>query len=176
MLDDFPVQFDGFVPLFMADGCLAPGDFLPSRIEFESRFVNVGDIARRNLIYDGWNRHREVLRHAGVPGTARELLDGSYTTAKESPGDIDIAVEVPLGDSGQLANLPPDHPIVSLLQGPLTKSAYFCDAYPIYSLPKTDPLHATVTTEAIRYWTKWFGRSRDGAPKGRVWATTGGLA
>jgi hypothetical protein len=53
------------------------------------------------------------------------------------------------------------------------KPVFSCDAYPIYALPKSDPLYASVTVRAIEYWTKWFGRSRTGAAKGRVWATTG---
>jgi hypothetical protein len=175
-LSDFPDQFeDGPIPLFTTEGCLPPGDFLPSKSEFESRFVNAGDRERRDFIYRGWNDHRQALLHAGVAGRARQLLNGSYTTAKSSPGDIDLAAEVPLPGSGALLTLSPDHPVVRLLQGQHTKPLYQCDAYPIYVLPNDDRLYASVTTGAIEYWTKWFGRSRSGTPKGRVWATTGGL-
>ena len=175
LLRDFPTQFDGPIPLFTADGSLPPGDFGPSRLEFEVRFVNIGDVPRRALLYTGWNHHRDALIRAGVPSGSHQLLDGSYTTAKNSPGDIDIAVEVPIADSTTLENLTPDHPIVGLLQGPLMKSTYHCDSYPIYALPKQDPVYTSVTVRAIEYWTKWFGRGRSGNPKGRVWATTGGF-
>lgn len=107
VLGGFPTQFDGPIPLFTVDGFLPPGDFGPSRLEFEERFVNIGDVPRRAFLYTGWNTHR--------------------------------------------------------------------DAYPIYALPEGDPLYAVVTVGAIEYWTKWFGRSRSGNPKGRVWATTGGF-
>lgn len=110
-----------------------------------------------------------------MPDTARQLLNGSYTSAKESPGDIDIAVEAPMSHSRDLANFAPDHPIARLLLGSLMKPAYHCDAYPIYALPKSDAYYAAVTARAIEYWTKWFGRARSGTPKGRLWATTGGL-
>jgi len=174
-LTDFPASPELSIPLFNAEGCLPPGDFLPARIEFEGRFVSSGDQAQRASIYSGWTRHRHDLMRAGVPGAARQLLNGSYTTAKESPGDIDIAVEVPVSNSRELANFAPDHPIARLLLGPNMKSAYHCDAYPIYSLPRNDTHYAAVTTRAIEYWTKWFGRSRNGTSKGRLWATTGGL-
>ncbi len=144
-------------------------------MEFEMRFVEIGDRGQRASIYRGWNEHRHELVRARVPEAARQLLNGSYTTTKESPGDIDIAVEVPISHSREMASLTPDHPIVKLLQGPVMKSAYLCDAYPIYALPKGDPHYASVTVRAIEYWTKWFGRSRSGALKGRLWATTGGL-
>jgi len=174
-LSDFPKRYEESIPLFTAEGHLPPGDFLPFRMEFETRFVDTGDRVRRNSIYKGWNTHRSVLIRAGLPETARQLLNGSYTTTKDSPGDIDIAVEVPLSGNGDLANFTRDHPIVKLLQGPLMKSAYQCDAYPIYTLPNTDPLYASVTVRAMEYWTKWFGRSRSGSAKGRLWATAGGL-
>jgi hypothetical protein len=174
-LGDFPAQLHASIPLFNAVGCLPPGDFFPSQMEFESRFVDIGDTAQRASIYRGWNLHRRELALAGVPDTARQLLNGSYTTAKQSPGDIDIAVEVPLSHNRDFADLMPDHPIVKLLLGPLMKQAYQCDAYPVYVLPKSDVYYAAVTVRAIEYWTKWFGRTRGGSLKGRLWATTGGL-
>ena len=119
-----------------------------------------------------------TVRSWFVPGyqtAARQLLNGSYTTAKKSPGDIDIAVEVPLSGSAGLAIFTLDHPIAKLLLGPLMKSTYHCDAYPIFTLPKSDLEYAAVTVRAIQYWTKWFGRSSSGIPKGRVWATSGGF-
>jgi hypothetical protein len=176
ILSEFPDKFDGKIPFFTAEGALSPGDFLPVRVDFEARFVAVGDIVRRSFIYAGWNEHRAALINAGVPPEARELLDGSYTTAKDSPGDIDIAVEVPVASGVSLRTLTTDDPIVGLLRGPLMKPRYHCDAYPIFVLPKSDPSYSSVTTGAIQYWTKWFGRTRTGIEKGRVWAMTGGLA
>jgi hypothetical protein len=149
---------------------------MPSRVEFETRFVNTGDALQRSSIYNGWNDHRRALLNAGGPSEARQLLDGSYTTAKDSPGDIDIAVEVPILRGDALKSLSTDDPVLNLLQGPLMKPRYHCDAYPIFVLPKSDPYYSSVTTRAMQYWTKWFGRTRTGTEKGRTWATTGGLA
>jgi len=50
-----------------------------------------------------------------------------------------------------------------------------CDAYPIYSLAREHPDYDAVTGESLRYWTKWFGRDREGRTKGRVWVATGGF-
>ena len=174
ILSSFPDHFGAPLPEFNADGILDPGDYAPTRPEFEDRFVNFGDLARRQSIYDGWNRHRNALLGSGVPDSSKQLLNGSFTTSKPSPGDIDIVVEVPVDDE-TLFSLDEQHAIVKLLQGPLMKSAYHCDAYPIFSLPPDHSLYECVTAEAIRYWTKWFGQTQDQTPKGRVWATTGGL-
>jgi hypothetical protein len=175
MLSEFPGKFDGAIPLFTGEGTLPTGDFLPSRLEFEMRFVNTGDTLRRSSIYEGWNRHRRALIVAGSVPEAYQLLDGSYTTAKDSPGDIDIAVEVRVLRGEALKSLTTDDPVLNLLQGPRMKPRYDCDAYPIFVLPKSDPSYTSVTTGAIQYWTKWFGRTRTGTEKGRVWATTGGF-
>jgi hypothetical protein len=174
-LSDFPTRFDGPIPQFTAEGSLPPGDFQPSRREFEERFVEAGERAQRAAIYRGWNSHRRELVRAGLAETSRQLLNESYTSAKDSPADVDIAVEVPVSRSGQIASFTSDHPIGRLLMGPQMKAEYHCDAYPIYTLPKGDPHYASVTVRAIEYWTKWFGRDRAGTAKGRVWATTGGL-
>jgi len=174
MLSEFPERFDNPFPLLNAEGILPPGDFAPTHDEFRVRFVEMGDTNRRRLIYEGWNKHREALLRVGIPSSGRQLLNGSFTTAKPSPGDIDIAVEVPV-DENALDSLTGDHPIVKLLLGSLMKFDYYCDAYPIYSLPPRHPLYQQVTGKAIRYWTKWYGHTRGLTPKGRVWATTGGL-
>lgn len=176
ILSGFPAAFDNPMPPFTSEGSLPLGDYRPLRAEFELRFVNLGDIAQRNLIYEGWNRHRRALLTAGLDPGARQLLNGSYTTDKASPGDIDLAVEVPLADGRALRSLKPDDPVVHLLGGARMKASFKCHAYPIYALPPTDPLHVNVTMKAIEYWTKWFGTARDGIAKGRVWALTGGLA
>jgi len=175
VLSDFPTHFGESIPLFQPNGSLPPGDFAPSRHEFESRFVYTGDVSQRGRIYEGWNIHREELMRAGIPVRALQLVNGSYTTSKLSPGDVDVAVEVPV-EYAVLRSIQPDHPILRLFRASYIRAIYHCDAYPIYSLPKNDPLYDCVTAEAIRYWSKWFGRDRAGNPKGRVWATTGGLA
>jgi hypothetical protein len=174
ILNKLPNNFDTPLPEFNPDGVLDPGDYAPTLTEFEARFVDYGDFVQRRLIYDGWNKHRDHLLLAGLPASSRQVLNGSYITSKASPGDIDIAVEV------QVAGLndplfSKNHPVVKLLQGPSTKVPYHCDAYPIFCLPSNHPEYQRVTEKSVRYWTKWFGHARSNAPKGRVWATTGGF-
>ncbi|HYO14395.1 MAG TPA: hypothetical protein VE685_14460 [Thermoanaerobaculia bacterium] len=171
-LDTFPAVLLRRLPSLDEDGFLPPGDYGPAAEDFERQFVN--NTPRRVKIYDGWNRHRQALLDDALKAGARQLLNGSFTTSKPDPGDIDLAVEVPM-TSKQLQGAGPDSPVVRLLMGPAMKDLYHCDAYPIYCLPADDPNHEQVTIGAIRYWTKWFGRARDGRPKGRVWAFVGGF-
>jgi len=169
----FPNTISGLPPL-THEGLLPPGDYAPARAEFERPFVYVGNAARRAEIYAGWNRHRNQLQQDGLAPSARELLDGSFTSSRWDPRDIDIVVEYPV-TSMDLSMLTPTSPIVRLLQGRLVKSDYDCDAYPLYSLPEDDPAYEKVTVAGLRYWMKWFGRTRLGVEKGRVWASVGGF-
>jgi uncharacterized protein DUF6932 len=170
----FPTPVPGLLPAFASNGALPPGDYAPTKSDFETRFVNTSISGPRSRIYEGWNLHRTALIEAGLSPASRQLLDGSFTTNKPSPGDLDLAVEV-LISSSQFTSLSDSDPVMRLLQGPQMKSRFHCDAYPILVLPATHPDYDTVTLQIIAYWMKWFGTSRDGSPKGRVWATVGGL-
>lgn len=162
------------LPALTDEGVLPPGDYAPSRAEFERSFVNVGNAVRRAEIYAGWNRHRNRLQEDGLARSARELLDGSFTSRTWEPRDIDIVVEYPV-TSTELRMLTPTSPVLRLLQGGVLKTEYDCDAYPLYSLPEDDPAYEKVTVAGLRYWMKWFGRTRVGMEKGRVWASVGGF-
>lgn len=177
ILNTFPTEFEHSLSSFNGSGALEPGDYAPTIDEFEQSFVNVGDVEKRSYIYDGWNRHRLELLEAGLDQSCKQLMNGSFTTNKHCPGDIDIAVEVPVEKSSDLVTIFNDnHQVVKLLQGPAMKDAFCCDAYPIYCLPPDDPHYIPITVESIKYWTKWFGHTRPPVfPKGRIWATVGGL-
>lgn len=92
---------------------------------------------------------------AGLADSTRQLLDGSFTTAKPSPEDLDLAVEVPL-TAAEYASLSEVHPVLSLLKGPQMKPLYRCDAYPILVLPAEHPQYDRVTGESIAYWLERF--------------------
>jgi hypothetical protein len=158
------------LPEFTPDRVLPEGDYEPTRTVFEGRFVTS---AAREEVYAGWNRHRAALLAAGLSAAVRELLDGSFTESKEEPGDVDlvVAIETKFDEMPALVL----SPILSLLRGPEMKIDFMCDAYPLFVLPEEDPNYASVTLEYLRYWMKWFGTTRRNIPKGRVWATVGGL-
>ena len=176
-LDTLPSIKTTAIPAFVKtdgdlDSHLPPGDYFPSKDDFEKWFVSKSE--QRAAIYDGWQRHRKALEAAGLPPTSRQILDGSFTTSKPIPDDIDLAVEVPDADN-VFSDTPKLHAIVSLLRGPEMKPEYDCDAYPIFVFPINHPDYFRVTLEGIRYWTKWFAQTRSRKCKGRVWTTVGGF-
>lgn len=161
------------LPEFNDYGALPVGDYAPTRADFELRFVDVPSSTRK-AIYDGWGRHRTALEAAGLASSERQLLNGSFLTAKPDPGDLDLVVEVTTPDlsPSTQAGLAP---VLQLLSGPGAKPKYSCDAYPLLVLPAVSPDFHAVTEVGRAYWMKWFGQDRLGRPKGRVWATVGGL-
>jgi hypothetical protein len=165
MITQDPTPF----PAFNGDGNLPPGDYWPSTAEFEERFVSVTSSESRPLIYQGFNRHRTELLAQGVADVAPCLLDGSFTTNKCDPEDIDLVVEV---DQSTLLG---SERLQQLLSGPNAKSDFLCDAYPLIVFDDNHPDYKAVTEAGRAYWTKWFGTDRLGNSKGRVWTNTGGF-
>jgi|SRR6185295_3195205 len=171
-LNALPTTMEENVQGFVSDGLLPPGDYDLARDRFEELFVLASP--RRAEIFQGWNRHRTALLGDGLSERTLQLLNGSFTTAKLEPTDLDLAVEVPITYS-ELAASTDASPIRRWLLGPKMKTRFGCDAYPIYCLPSNDPYYESVTLRAIKYWTKWFAQTRTGQLKGRVWVRTGGL-
>lgn len=157
------------LPPFNAQGNLPSGDYWPTEANFEERFVNVHGSSSREKIYVGFKSHRAALLAAGVADDSKCMLDGSYTTSKLDPGDIDLVVEVvsTLFDSSER--------VQELLSGPDAKPDFSCDAYPLLVLSEDDPDYESITAQGRSYWRKWFGRDRANNPKGRVWTTARGF-
>jgi hypothetical protein len=157
------------LPAFDAHGNLPPGDYWPAQTDFEERFVHLRSTSSRADIYDGFKRHRSALLAAGIDQTADCLLDGSYTTSKLDPGDIDLVVEVEATVFDSSAR------VQELLSGPDAKQDFHCDAYPLLVYPQSDPHFQAVTVQGRAYWRKWFGRDRQNQEKGHVWAKAQGF-
>lgn len=169
MSSEQPAPPEGHLPRFDPDtGALPPGDYHPTKADFEARFVDIAS-ATRQAIYTGATAHAEALAAAGVALDAPCLLNGSYTTNKVDPGDLDLVVEVDeqLFESSER--------VQELLAGPNVKATYSCDAYPILVLPDNHPDYLATTVKAREYWHNFFALDRQRRPKGRVWRSVGGF-
>lgn len=165
---------DGVLPGWSAHGALPAGDYWPTQGSFEAVLVRVEGSSTRAAIYSGWNSHRSALRTVGCDDMACCLLNGSYTTTKQDPNDLDLVVflDVDPDDADSVTRFERAAP---LLQGPKAKDPYLCDAYAVPVLPRSHPDHEAVTAKAKAYWLKWFARDRAGRLKGRVWTRLGGF-
>jgi hypothetical protein len=81
------------IPLLTAAGFLPPGSHDATLAEVEAIFGRFQETERRITLFRKLSEYIAELRSLGH---AREvLLDGSFVTAKASPGDIDLIVVYP---------------------------------------------------------------------------------
>lgn len=138
-----------FEPLF------APGFHDLARGDLEPHFIDP---------FPGADRRVRLL--AGLSGMLSELeglgiewevwLDGSFSTKKPDPNDIDVLV---IADGARLNELPiaVQQRLRALLLNPqVAKVRFGCE---VYFADSGDP-------SRLSYWRGWFGFSRNETPKG----------
>ncbi len=111
------------------------------------------DTERRKYLTDRFRAYIEKFSELGLK--AEIWLDGSYSTKKPEPGDMDILI---VFDVDEVNNLPLDkRPLLQeLFDRELSKIRYSID---VLLLPSNDINNRS-------YWRGWFGFSRNEQPKG----------
>lgn len=107
----------------------------------------------RKILIDGLNAFIDYLSEIGAP--IELWIDGSFTTHKINPNDIDLVIFSP---AAVINALPPEKQKLfqSLTDRPTIKSHFGCD---VLFCPSED--------EAMRsYWRGWYGYDRYERPKG----------
>jgi hypothetical protein len=139
---------NSYTPLF------PPGIHDIVETEFDNRFVSgFPTSSTRKRLSKGLCEYIEALRPIGV---GFELwIDGSFTTDKADPSDVDLIL---FASKSDLAGLSADCKTMlrGLLDKASSKSKYGCDVYFAHS--EDTPLRS--------YWRGWFGFDRDEKPKG----------
>jgi hypothetical protein len=158
------------MPNFNADGYLSAGIHDMTLDQIEQEFVvDFTSSTTRADIFDGYRSHSAEL--AALGPVFEEFIDGSFTTSKTDPGDIDLvcfalADEIDnLSDANKLA-------FKALVSGKITRATHHCDAYFCAVVPETDPLFDQ-TRPQRKYWMGEFGFDRQDKPKGIVRTAVG---
>ena len=118
----------------------------------------------RRPIFDGYCRLRNTMHGVGLSG--EQYLDGSYTTTKENPEDLDLVSVIPKN----LLDTCPTNIDNEISDARLTKTKYGCHSFLVPSVPDGDPEY-DFCTEAKNGWLEWFSRDRSGNSKGLVRTT-----
>ena len=83
------------LPSFNDDGVLPPGVWPCEMAELAQRFAVFRRTDQRLQLYD---KLQDLLREALRTGMVAEVIvDGSFTTAKDEPNDIDLILGLPSG-------------------------------------------------------------------------------
>jgi hypothetical protein len=121
----------------------------------------------RKQILDGL---KEVLYRLDSVGIKADVwINGSFTTLKENPEDVDIAVKI---DHTYLEQGTPEQiETLKWIEGNL-KGSHKCDSYIIHLFPQDDP-RAVLNEYNLAMWIRQFGFSRKDEYKGLAVIQTG---
>lgn len=134
-----------------------------SQLEIKLNFVDqIPTSTTRSLIYNGYrNYYRDLSLVVNKPFS--QLIDGSFTTVKDNPNDIDLVNVLHIDIANSLNTKL--YPFLTRKGDP--KLQYLVDGYllPIYDI--SDIRYSFLDRHYI-YWINQFGKDRNGLPKGIV--------
>lgn len=142
------------LPALTDDGVLPVGIHLATWVEFEERFVTN---TRRRALFLGFCKAADLLAAAGC---RKVFIDGSYTTSKPEPNDIDACWSIVGVDADIL-----DPVFFDFADGRRAQKERFgCEFFPAEISEGSTGL----------LWIEFFSLDRDGRKKGLVALELGG--
>lgn len=146
------------IPAFDENGYLPPGLHGATLEEFKTRFVDdVVESETRTDIYAGYLKYSEDLSTLDI--LIKQWLDGSFTTKKINPNDLDLFSQV---DALKLNNKYICDQFLRLVVNKnqsnrkLLNTKYKCDPFAIAVYPQGHKLY-NMTAKTINYWLTSFG-------------------
>jgi hypothetical protein len=149
------------IPTFNSSGYLPEGIYQSNLTEFKDRFVNDFSNSRtRSDLFKGYVRLTK-----GLLNTARfekQWIDGSYTTNKVDPRDVDLVSFVDGNDTSISTNQTYQDIVDQIMM-----DEYGCDSYivPIFS---DGDYRKSFYDKNIKYWKNRWGKDRKGQDKGFI--------
>lgn len=154
------------IPEFDDNGNLPAGFFNPGLEEFEERFVHYfHDSPSRQKIFKGYIKYNSRLDYLNI--ATIQWVNGSFTTSKVNPVDIDFVTHLDAVELDELSNELKET-FTKLYDNKRAKSECRCDVYFIAIYPPENPELYESTKEDIEYWSKWFAHDRENNPKGII--------
>lgn len=151
--------------MFNATGYLDAGLHEMTIDDFETAFVTPFPYSTtRSNILVGFVKHHNEL--SALLSSFEQFVDGSFTTNKNDPNDVDLLV---MADGDLIDSLSEDdkNRFAALVNGKETQKTHLCDAYFLPVYPDSHPQHQN--GRAMRkYWMGEFGFDRSDVPKGIV--------
>ena len=148
------------IPEFDADtGCLpCEPRFHDATVEevHQALVTNMPESQRRPQIFEAYLQHK-ASSTAILGGAKREQwMDGSFTTKKPEPRDMDFVTWVPAEELSQVA---PEYrrALINLFTGQYTRQASLVHSFLCCIFPPGHP-NKHIEGRNRAYWTKWFGQ------------------
>lgn len=152
------------IPPFDENGNIPPQDDLykPNLDEFIDRFVNVEHIETRKGLFSNYNRYCRRFKRI----LTKIWIDGSFTTEKLKPADIDLTVHYDVFKCDNL-KIFPFLEKSKFFDKSYVKKEYNCHTQYVPVYPKDD-LRYKLTEIQVKAWQKHFTKDRSGNPKGLI--------
>ncbi len=153
------VQEVQMIPGFNEKGNLPAGLHQATLVEFETRFVTEPESSTREDIFKGYLEYRSELEPLHV--TIKQWIDGSFTTSKQNPSDIDLVTQwdgEKVDRDKQIQSK-----LIPLFNQNDIKGKYRCDVYGFPRYSEGDPLYQK-TLQWRSYWLGLFGFTRGDRP------------
>lgn len=152
------------IPDFDQYGHLPLGVYRTTLPFFKQRFVtDYNGSSTRESIFSGYVRYCAEVNSLNIASV--QWIDGSYTTNKNDPNDVDLVTHVDgirIGESLAYAE-----EIKRLVDIEFCKREFFCHPFFLPIFPGTD-IRYPVTQRWLDYWSKWFSSSRGNKKKGFI--------
>lgn len=104
---------------------------------------------------------QDLKKH--VKSSLTQWIDGSYTTTKLKPNDIDVVSFIDSSDFvPQIASFDMN------LSNKYPKNKYNIDGYIVINFPIGSKEYIAMTVSRYQYWVKWFGHDRHKNQKGII--------
>lgn len=141
---------------FDSKGFLTPDKNLPSNFaEFEHEFVSkFGKQAKRQVLFEDFKRYFRDLFDAMKIDEILVWVDGSFTTRKESPNDIDFVTFIDSELVEKFTDI-----INRKFTSPEAKQLYQMDAFLLRQYNETHPDHFFTVSDRA-YWHSLFSNTR----------------
>lgn len=148
------------IPSFNENGHLPPGIHETTIEDFKSRFVDgVPESTTREDVFSGYTRYCTDLLKLDL--VMKQWLDGSFTTSKANPNDLDVVSHI---DALKIGNNKSIYDQVRRLMinekhtnRARLNSIYQCDPFSIAVYPPGHKYYDLLTLRGIKYWTECFG-------------------
>lgn len=143
---------DKVIPKHDKRGLLPPGFYSPTLEEFIERFVSVVNMEIRGDLFEKYSQFCNKCLDTGL--LISHYVNGSYTTTKENPGDIDLLVIL----DGLKIDECPDELVDEYLDidnSTKMKDEYSCHSFCALKYPVSDPLynyHNSIKNQVISWW------------------------
>jgi len=154
------------IPDFDGNGNLPSGLITANVEEFEKRFINdFDDSITREAIFNGYIKYCKNLVPLDIG--IIQWLNGSFTTNKINPNDIDFVTQLD-GIKVDKQAVEIEDKLNELFNKEKAKSECMCDVYFYFKYPEEFSDLYEHYKKWKRYWLKQFGHDRNNDAKGII--------